>query len=393
MAVSGAARAAEQISAALTRFCDVTIASMLNDSGTDVAAPDSHGPKRISTRSWLPPLVPWTKFGNRYRTLFYKSDLSEIVRRSGFNIVHIHNPMPALEMERVAVACRSRGIPYVVSTHGFNEIANGAEIHNFGIIRRSIWNRLVLQPVQNVVRNAAAIFALSPADIEIVRAMDYKGSNLPVIYNGVRMPPPANPAEDITVATRLGIPPRNPEQITCMFLANHTPNKGLPVLLEAFARTQHPYLLIIGGETRPEISYDQYIQSCRPGQQIIVTGRLADREVAALFRRADMFVFPTLADTFPLVVLEAMSYGKPVVASRVGGIPYQLTEECGVLVPPRDAAQLASVIETLAQQPERLVAMGRSARARVAAEFTWERAAEKAFSGYRAVLERRDARP
>ena len=49
---------------------------------------------------------------------------------------------------------------------------------------------------------------------------------------------------------RLGISAsKDAGQITCMFLANHTPNKGLPVLLEAFCGLERPYLLIVGGET------------------------------------------------------------------------------------------------------------------------------------------------
>ena len=381
MAVSGAARAAEQVSEALTRFCEVTIASMLSDGGVDARTP-----KRVATRSWLPPLAPWANLPNRYRTMFYKSDISDIIRRSAFDIVHIHNPMPAMEMARVAAASRACGVPYVVSTHGFNEIANGVEVYKFGTVRRLIWNRLVLRPVQSVVRGAAAVFALSPADVEIVRAMGFKGSNLLVICNGVKMPPPADTKEDAVITARLGIPSRNPGQMTCMFLANHTPNKGLPILLEAFSRVQCPCLLIVGGETRAGIEYDRYIRSCRPGQQIIVSGKLSDKDVSALFRRTDIFVFPTLADTFPLAVLEAMSYGKPVVASRVGGIPYQVTEECGVLVPPGDAGQLAATIEMLSRQPERLHAMGRSAQARAAAEFNWERAAAQTFEAYQRVL-------
>jgi glycosyltransferase involved in cell wall biosynthesis len=296
--------------------------------------------------------------------------------------------MPAIEMARVARACRTCGIPYVVSTHGFNEIANGVEVYHLDGLQRMIWNRIVLQPVHRVVQNAAVVFALSPADISIVRNMGYKGPNLPVICNGVTMPSPADPAEDVAIATRLGIPPERVGQITCMFLANHTPNKGLPILFDAFARIKCPYTLIVGGEQRPGIAYDRYVQSCRPGQKIIVTGRLEDREVAALFRQTDLFVFPTLADTFPLAILEAMSYGKPVVASRVGGIPYQLDENCGVLVEPGNARELASAVETLFEQPDRLRAMGRQACARVVAEFNWTRSAEQAIAAYKVVLGR-----
>jgi hypothetical protein len=57
------------------------------------------------------------------------------------------------------------------------------------------------------------------------------------------------------------------------------------------------------------------------GQRIIVTGRLQDHQIPALMRHADLFLFPPLADTLPLVVFEALSYGLPVLASEVGGIP------------------------------------------------------------------------
>ena len=87
----------------------------------------------------------------------------------------------------------------------------------------------------------------------------------------------------------------------------------------------------------------------------MVTGRLSDAEVGALMRRADLFVFPTLADTLPLVVFEAMAQAVPVLASAVGGIPYQIDPGCGQLVPPNDAAALAAAIERLVQDRARLL--------------------------------------
>ncbi len=387
MSVSGAARAAELLSSAVALHCDVTIASMLNRGPGVGAGSEAGACKRIATRSWLPWPLSWSKLPNRYKTLFYRSNLPEIVRKGGFDIVHLHNPMPGLEMARVARACRAAGIPYVVSTHGFNEIANGAEINRFGPLRRLIWSQLAVRPVQQVVRRAAGIFALSPADFEIVRRMGFKGPNLTIVSNGVAPSRSAGADEDRATISRLGIPARQDGEITCLFLANHSPNKGLPVLLEAFASLQQPYLLIVGGEKRPQIPYERYVRSCGPGQRIVFTGLLTDDEVAALFRRSDLFVFPTLADTFPLVVLEAMANGLPVIASDVGGIPYQLTEECGVVIPPGDPRQLAAAVEALSGQAERLRAMGQSARARVAAEFIWAHAAKQAVAGYKAILQ------
>jgi glycosyltransferase involved in cell wall biosynthesis len=323
--------------------------------------------------------------------LFYRSDLPDIVRRGGFDLVHIHNPMPGLEMARVARACRQTNVPYVVSTHGFNEIANGAEINRFGPLRRFIWRNFAVRPVEDVVRHANGIFALSPADFEIVRKMGYKGSNLSVVSNGVTPSPLSDSREDLAILEHLGIPPRPADAdtapIACIFLANHSPNKGLTVLLDAFASMQRPYLLMVGGEKRPHIAYERYLDACKPDQRIVFTGLLSDGEVVALFRRSDLFVFPTLADTFPLVVLEAMANGLPVVATEVGGIPYQLTKECGVVVPPGDARQFAAAVGSLSQDRERLRAMGANARLRATAEFTWTHAAIQALAGYKTILQ------
>ena len=387
MSVSGGARAAELLSSALADRCDITVASMMNGEGLTTKA-GARLPARIPVRSWLPPLVPWSKFSNRYSTLFYRSDLPVILRTGKFDLVHIHNPMPALEMQRVARACIAAGLPYVVSAHGFNEVANGDQVYGFSGLKRLAWKTLVRAPVAEVVAKANGIFALSPADFDIVRGMGFAGSEMSVVTNGVPIPSRTPRISDAAILTRLGISvTKSARQITCMFLGNHTPNKGLPVLLEAFAGLERPYLLIVGGEKRPDIDYDRYIRGNRRDRQIIITGRLSEDELRAVLVRTDVFVFPTLADTFPLVVLEAMAHGVPVIASRVGGIPHQLNEDCGVLVEPNDVSGLRSAVDVLAEQPERLAAMGRNARLRAAAHFTWEKAAGDAVKAYQRVLE------
>lgn len=385
LTVSGGARAGELLSSALTRYCDVSVASMMNGVGVPTETGAEHA-TRIPVSSWLPPLVPWSRLSGRYRTLFYRSSLPQVIARGTFDVVHIHNPMPGLEMLRVAHAAHAARIPVVVSTHGFNEVARGTEIYGFGHARRLLWRELVQRPVSAVVSEAAAVFALSEADFDIVRAMGYQGPNLSVVTNGVSLPTQHDPTDDARVLMRFGLRPGNDKAITCMFLANHTPNKGLPVLLEAFAGLDCPFVLIVGGEQRPDVHYERYIQRCKPGQRIVITGRLSDGEVAAAFRSADVFVYPTLADTFPLVVLEAMSHGLPVIASRVGGIPHQIDDSCGVIVEPRDVDGLRAAIHRLAKTPERLARMGDAARQRVATQFSWDSAARAAIAGYRRVL-------
>ncbi len=375
LSASGGARAGLRLSEALAQHCEITVAAMgAIDEDRGGAA------RRVAVRSWLPTALRLSP--PRYRSLFYASDIPRIVRDGGYDLVHLHNPMPALEMARVARACRRSGIPYVVSTHGFNELANGDSVYGFGMLRRQAWQAWVKRPVSQVVTNAAAVFALSPADFGIVRAFGFSGRP-GVVPNGVEPPAAADHAADRMTWRRFDIPSREGfGGLTCMFLGNHTPNKGVPVLIEAFSRLRCPFLLIVGGERRAAIDYAKLVRTSRADQRIVVTGRLSDDEVGALLRRTDLFVFPTLADTFPLVVLEAMAHGVPVLASNVGGIPYQLDPDCGALVPPGDPEALRVAVEKLASDRGRLHEMGQCARERALTKFTWSAAAEAALQGY-----------
>ena len=391
LTVSGGARAGEALSRSLAGYCDMTVASMLAVEPRE-AEPPGGAPRRLPVRCFLPPFLSSPRVPNRYKSLFYRSDIAREVTHGGYDLVHLHNPMPALEMARIARACRFAGIPYVVSTHGFNEVANGLKIYEFNRLQRAIWANLAVRPVRSVIGHAAEIFALSPQDRAVLRRLGHTGDNVTVVSNGVPPPPPADRAREDELLTGLGIEPRGATSVpTFLFLANHTPNKGLPVLLDAFLRLRAPFQLIVGGEQRPGVPYEAFQRRLARGQRAVVTGRLTDAEAAACFRRADAFVFPTLADTFPLAVLEAMSYGLAIVASEVGGIPHQLRDGCGVLVPPNDPAALAGAIAELVRRPKRMSQLGEAARSRAATEFTWEAAARIAFGRYEALVARKEA--
>jgi glycosyltransferase involved in cell wall biosynthesis len=234
------------------------------------------------------------------------------------------------------------------------------------------------------------VLLLTQADAAIVRGMGFRG-DAPLVPNGMEPPVPATPDTQAGVLRKFELAERDPTQLTCLFLANHTPNKGLPVLFRAFASLAIPFVLIVGGEPRDGVDYDGFARTLGKGQRVIVTGRLRDEEVTALMKRSDLFVFPTLADTQPLVVNEALACGLPIVASRVGGIPYQIDEGCGVLVPPGDSIALASAIERLAADRARLRAMADAAATRGARLPTWSDSAVTARAAYEAVLAARRA--
>jgi starch synthase len=175
-----------------------------------------------------------------------------------------------------------------------------------------------------------------------------------------------------------------------LFVGNQTANKGLEVLLKALTIMRENCVAVIAGAIRSKEDNARLVAECGLGaadSRYRFTDFLSKDELRALYQSVDAFVFPSKADTLPLVILEAMGSSLPVVASRVGGIPFEVTEETGLLVPPGDAASLAAALDRICASPEERRGMGRRGRQRVVERFDWQTSAAAAVTIYREILD------
>jgi glycogen synthase len=107
----------------------------------------------------------------------------------------------------------------------------------------------------------------------------------------------------------------------------------------------------------------------------------------ALYARADVFVHAPRYEGSSLVTLEAMAHGRPVVATRAGGIPDKVLDgRTGRLVAPGDVEALSAALAELAADPARGQEMGRRGRERAETDFAWERIIERVLALYRSLL-------
>ena len=186
-----------------------------------------------------------------------------------------------------------------------------------------------------------------------------------VIPNGVD-PGVFRPGEREGARSRLGLPP---DAHVVVFTAQATranPYKDFPTLREALAslRPERPLVAVaLGEEAAPE----------RIGSAELRSALVDPAGVAEHLRAADLYVHATRADNHPLAVLEALACGAPVVASRVGGIPEQLTGETGVLVEPGEAEALSRAISELLADPDRRARMAGAAAEDARSRFTLSR--------------------
>jgi glycosyltransferase involved in cell wall biosynthesis len=113
-------------------------------------------------------------------------------------------------------------------------------------------------------------------------------------------------------------------------------------------------------------------------------------DVPRLLAASDLFVLPSLWEGLPMALLEGMAAGLPVVATDVAGSRQVVRDgRDGILVPPGDAAALASAMAAVLANDEERARLGRAARDRVEQEFSAVRQAERHAEAYEAVLARR----
>jgi glycosyltransferase involved in cell wall biosynthesis len=187
---------------------------------------------------------------------------------------------------------------------------------------------------------------------------------LRVVHHGIRIPTPGNAQREPIVLHVGAIQKR----------------KNVGRLIDAFETMPHPWKLVLAGSA----GYGAEEIIARAGDRVQITGYLSDVELANLYRRASIFAFPSLDEGFGIPVLEAMSHGVPVIASRTSALP-EVCGDAAILVDPWNTHELGSELNRLASEPEvrkNYIARGLAR----AMQFSWDAAVEKTWRVYRELL-------
>ena len=208
----------------------------------------------------------------------------------------------------------------------------------------------------------------------------YAPQSITVVHNGVPCVEPLPPRD----------PPRGPWNLVCVALVR--PRKGIEDLLTALAILRGQglpvRLRVVGPFESP--AYEAQLKDCaeRLGVAEIIewTGFVSD--VTAQLQQADLLVLPSLfGEGLPMVVLEAMACGVPVVGTRVEGVPEAIRDgQDGLLAEPHDPPGLARAIARIVSGELSWTSLSRSARARQIERFSDTCMAAGVAAVYREVL-------
>jgi len=142
----------------------------------------------------------------------------------------------------------------------------------------------------------------------------------------------------------------DPDAQMVVYIGRMDLRKGLRELVEASVKlhTRRPTLQVymVGeGAGRPQVA--SAIEAAGAASYIHMLPACAPDDVAVWMAAADVVTLPSYMEGCPNVILEALACGRPVVATRVGGIPEIMSDACGQLIPPRDAAALAEALDSV----------------------------------------------
>ena len=182
----------------------------------------------------------------------------------------------------------------------------------------------------------------------------------------------------------------NPKTVRCLAIGRLIPRKGFQFLIQALPqildKVQHNFEIEIVGDGPYRGELIGLAENLSVTSYVRFTGTVPYSELPQKYREADIFILPSLAEGMPLVVLEAMGTGLPIIASRVQGIDELVAEDVnGALFDPGDVNGLTNCLIKLINVGEKRVEMGKASREKVK-PYDWKNIADTYLALYEDIL-------
>lgn len=299
------------------------------------------------------------------------------------------------ERKRLVAACREHR-PDVLHTHGYRpDVIGGSAAAAAGVPSVSTvhgftgggWKNRLYERLQRLcLRRFDAVVAVSAALAEELERSGVPPSRLHVIRNawGGRddfLPKP-EARRELSVEE---------DAFLAGWVGRVSPEKGPDVLVDALERVRLSGVTVsVIGDGPERAPLSRRAEALPEGREVRWHGSVPS--AYRLFRAFDVFVLSSRSEGTPMVLLEAMAAGVPVVATSVGGVPDVVSRDEAYLVPPEDPDALADAVARVRDRPEEAARRVEAARRRLEAEFGPEAWVARYAGVYRSVRRSREGK-
>ncbi len=281
----------------------------------------------------------------------------------GFDIVHYHAIGPCL----VSPLARLRGRGVVATIHGQDW-------------RRGKWGRMASSVLRMAewmaLRVPHVTISVSQSLSEHYAEKEHRQTEY--IPNGISL----FEGDDTTILDELGVS----DGQYLLYAGRLVPEKGLHYLLAAHEMCGLALPLVVAGDASFSDDYVRSLHTASSGD-VRWAGYVYGDRLAALFRHAALFVLPSDLEGLPIVLLEALGYGVPVLASDIAP-NVEVLGDRGAYFRAGDVTDLADRLQTVLTDREALMACAHEAQVQALQEFDWDRVAQQTAAVYERVVHR-----
>jgi len=316
--------------------------------------------------------------------LFITPQLALFARKDvkNFDVIHLHEYRTFQNIVIHHYAYRYN-IPYILQAHG-------------SLRRINTWQRLkwIYDAFfgYRLLRDSSKVIALNNVEAEQYKAMGVPEENIAIIPNGIDLSEYSELPPKGAFKKKFGIPE---DRKIILYLGRIHKIKGIDVLVKAYAHLKNEMnvndaVLVVAGPDDGFLNEVKFlVYNLGITDSVLFTGPLYGRDKLEAFVDSEVYVLPSRYEIFGLTVLEAYACGKPIVASRVGGLKDLVkNEETGLLFEPGNIAQLAKSIFNLLNDNDAAKEMGLKGKNFVREIFTIEKVVERLEKVYEEVVER-----
>ena len=295
-----------------------------------------------------------------YRENLYAANVSWVIDENKIDLIHAHF---AYQEGLIGLLAKRRtGRPLIVTIHGGDILSEPSLGYGLRLSKRTD------AIIRRVLNSADAVIAASSATFNEASKIVDKPDKIYLIPNGVDIERFNPNLEGARIRRKLGIELRP----VIFALRKHEPKNGLEYLIRAVplvTKKKDDAVFVIGGDGTLRRFHEQLAVKLGVREKIIFTGEIPQVESPYYYAMSDIAVVPSVQEAFGLVVSEAMACGKPVIGTKVGGIPDQIINGYnGFLVQPRNPTEIAEKILWLIDNPKEAKRMGMNGR-----EIVWEK--------------------
>lgn len=297
-----------------------------------------------------------------------------ITRKYKLEIYHAHHTIPTGFV--AIIVSKFLRIPVVVTAHLMDITTHGADVGPLENIVDFESNFIFKHLITFSLNSANKIIAVSEDLAGRIRKMGIN-NNIMVLRNAVDISR-FKPRKNVELRQEYGIAD---DEILILFIGHLEPFKGVFELINAFnevSKLHSKTKLMLVGEGQQKQEVHKEISRFHLDDSVIFTGKVSPETIEKYYQMADIFTLPSYTEGLPLVVIEAMACGLPVVVSTVGGIPELIEDNVnGYLIPPKNYEKLSEKLSSLVADRKLRKKFGEKALKTVDDEFNINKKVEK----------------